>query len=219
MHYQNWTIWCGFTLVASSHLFNIFSLHLSCVFIELWLWLYPSHIFFQRFLDEACHPSPCGVNTQCRVENEQPVCTCLASFKGNPITGCNHECESDHDCGSSQYCKNFKCYSACEQCGKGALCNGVINHRPQCECPKTYIGSPFTECRPECYGDVDCPSSKPACIYGICKNPCDGACGINANCNLRGLTPICSCPRDQTGKLFDLKFIYIHKYNNFQLNN
>ncbi|XP_070504561.1 neurogenic locus notch homolog protein 3 isoform X3 [Chironomus tepperi] len=162
----------------------------------------PLHQCRQIDPDEACHPSPCGVNTQCRVENEQPVCSCLPSFKGNPITGCTHECESDHDCGSSQYCKNFKCFNACDQCGKGALCNGVINHRPQCECPKTYIGSPFTECRPECYGDVDCPSSKPACIYGICKNPCDGACGVNANCVLRGLTPICSCPRDMTGDPF-----------------
>lgn len=26
--------------------------------------------------------------------------------------------------------------------------------------------------------------------------------GINADCNLRGLTPICSCPRDMTGDPF-----------------
>lgn len=25
--------------------------------------------------------------------------------------------------------------------------------------------------------DRDCPSGRPACIYGVCKNPCDGACG------------------------------------------
>lgn len=87
------------------------------------------------------------------------------------------------------------------------------------------------------YGDRDCPSGRPACIYGVCKNPCDGTCGmfiakcmliktfckilyvflsawkkfhynfvslkwflgINADCNLRGLTPVCSCPRTHTG--------------------
>lgn len=68
--------------------------------------------------------------------------------------------------------------------------------------PKGYIGGPYTECRPECYGDVDCPSSRPACFYGICRNTCDGACGVGADCNLRGLTPVCSCPRDMTGDPF-----------------
>jgi hypothetical protein len=71
-----------------------------------------------------------------------------------------------------------------------------------CECPPNYFGNPTIECRAECYGDVDCPGSKPACFYGVCKNPCDGACGVNADCNLRGLTPICSCPRDMTGDPF-----------------
>jgi hypothetical protein len=154
------------------------------------------------FLDELCHPSPCGVNTKCHVENFQPICTCLPSFKGNPVTGCTHECDSDNDCQSSQYCKNYKCYPACEQCGKGASCKGVINHRPQCECPRDTFGSPFVECKYECYGDSDCARHKPACIYGVCKNPCEGACGIGADCNLRGLTPVCSCPRDMTGNPF-----------------
>lgn len=71
-----------------------------------------------------------------------------------------------------------------------------------CRSLKGYIGSPYTECRPECYGDVDCPSNRPACFYGVCKNTCDGACGVGADCNLRGLTPVCSCPRDMTGDPF-----------------
>lgn len=99
-------------------------------------------------------------------------------------------------------CQGFKCVAACSQCGKGATCSGVANHRAVCECPKGYIGSPHTECRPECYGDVDCPSNRPACFYGICKNTCEGACGIGADCHLRGLTPVCSCPRDMTGDPF-----------------
>ncbi|XP_063698652.1 neurogenic locus notch homolog protein 3 isoform X1 [Culicoides brevitarsis] len=152
--------------------------------------------------EELCHPSPCGVNTNCQVINGVPTCTCLPGFVGQPITGCNHECESDSHCGPQEQCQNFKCVSSCNQCGKGAQCVRVSNHRAVCECPKNYIGSPYTECRAECYGDVDCPGSKPACIYGICKNPCDGACGVGADCNLRGLTPVCSCPRDMTGDPF-----------------
>lgn len=151
---------------------------------------------------ELCHPSPCGVNTKCEVINGVPTCSCLPGFLGQPIQGCRHECEADSQCGPQEHCENFKCVAACAQCGKGAECIRVSSHRAVCQCPKNYIGNPYTECRAECYGDVDCPGNKPACIYGVCKNPCDGACGVNADCNLRGLTPVCSCPRDMTGDPF-----------------
>lgn len=152
--------------------------------------------------EELCHPSPCGQNTRCEVINNVPTCSCLTGFTGSPLSGCRHECESDHECGGQESCKEFRCQSACSQCGDGAQCVRVQNHRAVCECPKGYIGSPFTACKPECYGDVDCPGGRPACFYGICKNPCDGSCGVGADCNLRGLTPICSCPRDMTGDPF-----------------
>ena len=89
--------------------------------------------------------------------------------------------------------------SGCEQCEKGATCSRVQNHRAVCECSQGYIGNPLSECRAECYGNLDCPVSHPACYYGICKNPCIGACGTGADCNLRGLTPVCSCPREMIG--------------------
>lgn len=104
----------------------------------------------------------------------------------------------------ADFLADFKCQPACNECGIGADCR-VVNHRPVCECPKNYFGNPLVECRAECklyswyspfsvpvkwffnqcfwfyqcsgYGDRDCPSGRPACIYGICKNPCDGACG------------------------------------------
>lgn len=131
-----------------------------------------------------------------------PTCSCLAGYTGSPLSGCRHECESDHECGGQESCTNFRCTSACSQCGDGAHCVRVQNHRAVCECPKGYIGSPFGSCKPECYGDRDCPAGRPACFYGICKNPCEGSCGTGADCNLRGLTPICSCPRDMTGDPF-----------------
>uniref|UniRef100_A0A0K8UI27 Stabilin-2 n=1 Tax=Bactrocera latifrons TaxID=174628 RepID=A0A0K8UI27_BACLA len=126
--------------------------------------------------DEQCHPSPCGVNTKCEISNGVPTCSCIHGFTGNPLSGCRHECEHDGDCSARDTCSNYKCVPACQQCGIGATCNTVAGHRAVCECPKGYIGSPYTECRPECYGDSDCPSNRPACFYGICKNTCDGAC-------------------------------------------
>ncbi|XP_055307559.1 protein jagged-1-like isoform X2 [Sitodiplosis mosellana] len=156
--------------------------------------------------EEGCHTGgqwgPCGANTKCEVVNGVPTCSCLRGYVGSPLSGCRHECESDYDCGSQQYCQDYKCQQSCSQCGVGAECVRVSNHRAVCECPKNYFGNPLVECRAECYGDRDCPSGRPACIYGVCKNPCDGACGVNADCNLRGLTPICSCPRDHTGDPF-----------------
>ncbi|XP_035776327.1 neurogenic locus notch homolog protein 3-like isoform X2 [Anopheles albimanus] len=152
--------------------------------------------------EELCRPSPCGSNTKCNVVNGVPTCSCLPGYIGSPLSGCRHECESDVECSGTQYCSQFKCVNGCNQCGKGATCARVTGHRAVCECPKGYIGSPFSECRPECFGDRDCPAGRPACIYGICKNPCDGACGVGADCNLRGLTPVCSCPRDMTGDPF-----------------
>lgn len=158
--------------------------------------------FSSHETEEQCHPSPCGQNTKCQVVNGVPTCSCLPGFTGSPLNGCRHECESDGECGAQEFCKDFKCASACTQCGQGAQCSRVSNHRAVCECTKGYIGSPYTECRPECYGDRDCPTGRPACYYGICKNPCDGSCGVGADCNLRGLTPVCSCPRDMTGDPF-----------------
>ncbi|XP_031625930.1 neurogenic locus notch homolog protein 1 isoform X2 [Contarinia nasturtii] len=157
--------------------------------------------------EESCHTGgrwgPCGENTKCEVINGVPTCSCLRGYVGQPLSGCRHECESDYECGGQEFCKDFKCQQACSECGIGAQCVRVANHRAICECPKNYFGDAYNgECRAECYGDRDCPSGRPACIYGVCKNPCDGACGRNADCNLRGLTPICSCPREMTGDPF-----------------
>ncbi|GBP39332.1 hypothetical protein EVAR_24312_1 [Eumeta japonica] len=171
--------------------------------------------------EEACHPSPCGVNTKCHVSNNQAVCTCLPGFRrlfkcirrhrhteirlrtqGSPLSGCRHECESDAECGAQQSCRDFKCVSPCGDCGVNADCETVAAHRAICKCPRGYHGDPYKICTAECESDSDCPSYKPACLYNACVNPCNGVCGVNADCNLRGLTPVCSCPKDRTGDPF-----------------
>ena len=67
---------------------------------------------------------------------------------------------------------------------------------------QNWQGNPYTGCRAECTYDSDCPRGKPVCYYSKCVNPCEGACGVSANCELRGTTPVCSCPRDMTGDPF-----------------
>lgn len=152
---------------------------------------------------ELCNPSPCGANTNCKVVNGVPTCTCIPGYFGSPIQGCRHECESNSDCGTHQACVDYKCQNPCQhQCGQNAVCEGAKNHAAVCKCPEGYFGNPYSGCRAECLSHGDCPSNKPTCIYNKCKNPCDGVCGVGANCELRGLTPVCSCPRDMTGDPF-----------------
>ncbi|KPJ11537.1 hypothetical protein RR48_08279 [Papilio machaon] len=151
----------------------------------------------------------CGVNANCDVRQHVPVCSCPAGYTGNPFTacrvadpGCRHECESDSDCGVQQSCRDFKCISPCSDCGVNADCETVAAHRAVCKCPRGYFGDPYRICTAECESDSQCPSYKPACVYNACVNPCTNACGVNADCNLRGLTPVCSCPRNMTGDPF-----------------
>ncbi|XP_065171538.1 protein eyes shut isoform X2 [Atheta coriaria] len=153
--------------------------------------------------EELCHPSPCGQNTQCEVVNGIPTCKCLPGYHGSPIAGCRHECETSSECGSNLACIEFKCQNPCHsQCGVNADCEGVRNNAAVCKCPRGYFGNPYASCKAECVSHSDCPRSKPACFYNQCKNPCDGVCGIGANCELRDITPICSCPKDMTGDPF-----------------
>lgn len=53
---------------------------------------------------DPCSPNPCGSNTQCRVADGRPVCSCLPGHWGNPLTYCQRgECE-----GKLVYCIIFR---------------------------------------------------------------------------------------------------------------
>lgn len=82
-------------------------------------------------------------------------------------------------------------------CGANALCkerNGVGS----CSCLPEYFGDPYTGCRPECVSNSDCDRSK-ACSNNKCKDPCPGACGINAECRTVNHSPTCTCLTGYTG--------------------
>ena len=93
-----------------------------------------------------CQPSPCGPNSQCRVINQQSVCSCLQGFIGSPPI-CRPECTSNSECPPTQACLNQKCRDPCPgTCGIGAQCS-VVNHSPFCTCPNGFTGNAFVRCQ------------------------------------------------------------------------
>ena len=75
-----------------------------------------------------------------------------------------------------------------------------MNGHEACSCVPGYIGPP-PNCRPECVINSECPPNK-ACIQQKCGDPCIGACGINAKCDVANHNAICSCPYDYIGDPF-----------------
>lgn len=98
-----------------------------------------------------CIPSPCGPNSQCRTQNNLPVCSCLSSYIGRP-PNCRPECMLNSDCRSNLACINLKCQNPCiGSCGLNAECS-VSNHIPLCTCNSGLSGDPFIRCheKPQC---------------------------------------------------------------------
>lgn len=94
---------------------------------------------------DVCNPSPCGPNSQCRVINNQAVCSCLPIFIGSP-PACRPECVTSSDCSLVLACVNQKCQDPCPgSCGQNSNCR-VIKHNPICSCKNGYTGDPFTVC-------------------------------------------------------------------------
>lgn len=84
-------------------------------------------------------------------------------------------------------------------CGLYAECRNV-GGSPSCACKQSYIGSP-PNCRPECTINSECPSNQ-ACINERCRDPCPGACGLNAFCTVFNHISQCSCLEKYSGDPF-----------------
>jgi hypothetical protein len=84
-------------------------------------------------------------------------------------------------------------------CGPNSQCR-VVGDSPSCSCLNEYVGSP-PNCRPECVRNSDC-SNNLACINQKCKDPCVGACGLNAECRVVSHTPMCICTAGYIGDPF-----------------
>ncbi|VEN50381.1 unnamed protein product, partial [Callosobruchus maculatus] len=134
-------------------------------------------------ITDPCIPSPCGPNSQCRNVGNNPSCSCLPNYIGNP-PNCKPECTINSECPSNLACINEKCKDPCPgSCGIGAICE-VRNHNPNCACPPQYSGDAFVSC-------VYVPPQPPAP-----KDPCNpNPCGPNAKCN----DGTCTCLPDYQG--------------------
>lgn len=84
-------------------------------------------------------------------------------------------------------------------CGPNSQCQ-QSNGQAVCSCVPGYKGSPPT-CRPECVVSLECPLNQ-ACNNQKCLNPCVGACGAGAVCDVINHNPICTCPPSFTGDPF-----------------
>lgn len=84
-------------------------------------------------------------------------------------------------------------------CGPNSRCQS-FNNQAVCTCIPGFIGNP-PACRPECIVNTDCALNE-ACINMKCGNPCLGACGISARCQVLNHNPICICPPVFTGDPF-----------------
>lgn len=148
-----------------------------------------------------CEPSPCGLNSQCRVVGEHPACSCLPNFNGRP-PNCRPECTINAECPGNLACINEKCRYPCPgSCGSRATCF-VLKHSPVCQCDPGYTGDPFAGCSiiPSnivCLNDF--------CLYFTYQflvgpipdnkiNPCNPSpCGANAVCKERNNAGSCIC--------------------------
>lgn len=100
-------------------------------------------------------------------------------------------------------------------CGPYSICRETQGHAV-CSCQEQYIGSP-PSCRPECMVSSECLPNK-ACVNSRCVDPCIGACGLNALCNVVNHNSLCSCPNDHVGDPF-VQCIYKESKSTFNTAN
>lgn len=147
-------------------------------------------------------PCNCGINSECRIKDHRPVCTCKQGYDGNPEIQCSKiGCRSDDECSGQHSCVNRQCVPVCSadgsSCGRQANCYGS-NHRAVCECAPGFMGNPKISCvLLGCRSDSDCPSNK-ACVNNKCDDPCVGAepCGPASECKVFNHKVNCVCPPD-----------------------
>lgn len=132
----------------------------------------------------------CGFNSECRIQNHIPICTCLPRFTGDPFTQCFEIIEKPEE--------KPRPYNPCDPspCGSNALCDNAI-----CTCVKDYFGDPYIGCRPECTMNTECSPTK-ACLNNHCVDPCANICGSQATCVVSNHIPSCACPQGYTGDPF-----------------
>ncbi|XP_045477748.1 neurogenic locus Notch protein-like isoform X2 [Harmonia axyridis] len=125
----------------------------------------------------------CGINSLCVVKNHSSICSCPPGYIGNSFEICRpiseHQRLTEED--------------ICDQCANDALCIST-NTATNCVCPRGFFGNPYISCYKMCLSNEDCTSDK-LCVHNLCKDPCEGACGVNTECTVDKIkrNPVCRC--------------------------
>lgn len=132
-------------------------------------------------------PGSCGNNAICTVRLHSPMCSCAEQYTGDPFTACHilPIVEQIDPCNPTP-------------CGSNARCRVSRNNAGACICEPGYFGNPYESCRPECVVNSDCSYDK-TCLKNKCVDPCPGACGITAICQVINHVPRCTCAPGYTG--------------------
>ncbi|CAH0390731.1 unnamed protein product [Bemisia tabaci] len=168
-------------------------------------------------------PGSCGINAECQVISHSVHCSCSPGLTGNPFVQCIQQEKlinpcTPSPCGPNAYCRQQKNAGSCicipdyhdteaalvdpctpSPCGPNSQCRKA-NNQPVCSCLPEYKGAP-PNCQPECVSNNECPLNK-ACQNYKCRNPCSGACGLQASCEVISHSPVCSCPAGFMGDPF-----------------
>lgn len=152
-------------------------------------------------LNQACNnqkcidpcPGTCGVNANCKVVNHNPICSCAKGLTGDPFVSCGYpDSTEERDNYPANPCNP-------SPCGPNSICQ-MRQNRPVCSCIDNNIGNP-PHCRPECVLSTECTQDK-ACIRERCMDPCENACGHNADCHVVGHSAFCNCLPGYRGDSF-----------------
>jgi len=165
----------------------------------------------------ACHPSPCGKNTQCMVNNQgNPICSCNPGTvpMPSPVDGCDtveHNRNSPvilqnrlgggHASPGYLSLNNQRSSDPCNPspCGPGTQCSVNRDGNPECRCQPGYSPNPdtITGCKPECERDPDCRMGFVCRSYRCAKkpDPCEpNPCGPGARCSVNSAgNALCQC--------------------------
>lgn len=113
------------------------------------------------------------------------MCFCKTGFTGDPHVGCQPQ------------------RSPCipNPCGPQAICQANFEGQALCTCPEGSMGDAYgvDGCHSrECEVDDECKLDR-ACIGYMCRDPCPGACGNNAECRVESHRPVCVCANGFVG--------------------
>ncbi|KAF4526820.1 hypothetical protein B566_EDAN018173, partial [Ephemera danica] len=137
-------------------------------------------------------PGSCGSNAKCTVVNHNPMCTCFPGYSGDATRGCNLT-------PAPSQIEYKEILNPCNPspCGLNAICK-ERNGAGSCTCIPEFIGDPYKGCSPECESNSQC-SQHLACVGNKCRDPCEGVCGVYAQCRAMNHIPSCYCAAGFTG--------------------